>query len=108
MYDYNDETTARRGHGDFVLGVLTGAALGAAAALLYAPVRGRDAREMIGERVQKGVERANAAIDRGRELAAKGSDLASQGRSFVDDARETVTQAVKDGREAYRRVKQHA
>ena len=103
-----EDTTETRGHGDFVMGVLAGAALGAAVALLYAPVRGRDAREMIGERVKRGVDRASAAVDRGRELAAQGKQLAEQGRGFVASAKDTVSQAVADGRSAYRRVKENA
>lgn len=102
------EPAEHRGHGDFFIGVLAGAAIGAAVALLYAPVRGREAREMIGDRVKKGVDRASAAVERGRELAAQGRDLAEQGRSVVNSARETVAQAVSEGRSAYRRVKENA
>jgi gas vesicle protein len=90
------------------MGVLAGAALGAAVALLYAPVRGREAREMIGDRVKRGVDRASAAVERGKEFAAQGRHLAEQGREFVSSARDTVSQAVADGRDAYRRVKQNA
>ncbi len=110
MHDRYDDSIneGRRGHGDFFVGVLAGAALGAAVALLYAPVRGRDAREMIGERVQDGLDRASSAIDRGREIASQGRDLAERGKSLVTDARDTVNQALADGRDAYRRVKQNA
>jgi gas vesicle protein len=105
---YGWEETETRGHGDFVMGILAGAALGAAVALLYAPVRGRDAREMIGERVKRGVDRASSAVERGRELAAQGRQLAEQGRDMVSSAKDTVAQAVTDGRNAYRRVKEDA
>lgn len=117
MYESYEEftNTPRSGHGDFFVGVLAGAALGAAVALLYAPVRGRDAREMLSERFQEGKNRANAAFergrelaDRGRELASRGREIAEQGRGFVSEAREVVSQAVADGREAYRRVKADA
>jgi len=101
-YSYDDSnSTEGRGHGDFVLGVVVGATVGAAVALLYAPMRGREAREMIGERVQQGVDRANAAIDKGRELAA-------QGRGVVADARSAVGQALDEGKQVYRRVKENA
>ena len=93
------------GHGDFVMGALVGAAVGAAVALLYAPVRGRDAREMIGERVQEGLSRASATAETGRRLAEKGRDLVEQSRGLVSDARHTLVQAVADGRDAYLRVK---
>lgn len=110
MPERYDDTlyTERRGHGDFVVGVLAGAAIGAAVALLYAPMRGRETREMLGERFHEGMNRASAAIDRGRELAAQGRDLAHQGRGLVSDARDAVSQAVADGRDAYRRVKADA
>jgi gas vesicle protein len=109
MHDtYGWEETQTRGHGDFVMGVLAGAALGAAVALLYAPVRGREARDRIGASVKRGVDRASSAVERGRELAAQGRQLAEQGRDFVSTAKETVSQAVAEGRDAYRRVKENA
>ena len=38
----------------------------------------------------------------------QGRQLAEQGREFVATATETVSQAVADGRTAYRRVKENA
>jgi gas vesicle protein len=110
MYDSFDgsTTTGRSGNGDFFVGILAGAALGAAVALLYAPVRGREAREMLSERFQSGLDRANAAMERGRELASHGREVAERGKGMVSDAREVVSQAINDGRDAYRRVKQNA
>ncbi len=95
----------RDGHGDFFVGALIGAAVGAAVALLYAPVRGSDAREMIADHVQEGLNRASATADVGRKLAEKGRELVAHSKDIVSDARDTLVQAAEDGRDAYRRVK---
>ena len=62
---------------------LTGAALGAAVALLYAPQSGKDTRRYIGKKAKHG----RAAIeDVSREAIDKGRDLFEKGRRMADDA----------------------
>jgi len=62
---------------------LTGAALGAAVALLYAPQSGKDTRRYLGKKARKG----HAAVaDVSREALDKGRELYERGRKMADDA----------------------
>jgi gas vesicle protein len=71
---------------------LTGAALGAAIALLYAPKTGEETRRIIGEKTKVG--RA-ALSDQGEDLMAKGRELYDKGRRLVDDAADMFDQGKK-------------
>jgi gas vesicle protein len=62
---------------------LTGAALGAAVALLYAPQSGKDTRRYLGKKARKGRE---AVADVSREALDKGRELYERGRKMADDA----------------------
>ena len=64
---------------------LTGAALGASVALLYAPQSGEKTRRLIGKKVREGGE---VIGDSGRDLMEKGRDLYEQGRKVADEAAE--------------------
>ena len=75
------------GAGSILLAFLLGAVSGAAVALLYAPVTGRETRDFLGEKAREGRERAMEAAQRGREVVSQG--------------RETLTSAIERGKEAY-------
>ena len=60
--------------GSVVMAFLAGAAVGAAAALLFAPVTGRETREYLGQRARDGRERASEAARQGRELLNRQRD----------------------------------
>lgn len=62
---------------------LTGAAVGAGVALLYAPKTGRDTRRQIGRTAREGRE---AMADAGRDLYEKSRDLYEKGRRVAEDA----------------------
>lgn len=62
---------------------ITGAALGASIALLYAPQSGRDTRRYIGKKARQGGE---AIADAGRDALDKGRDLYDKGRQMAEDA----------------------
>ena len=62
---------------------LTGALVGAAVALLYAPQSGRDTRRIIKRKTREGRE---AIVSTGRDLAEKSRDLYEKGRRVADDA----------------------
>jgi len=62
---------------------LTGAALGAAVALLYAPQSGKDTRRYLGKKARKGRE---AVTEVSREALDKGRELYERGRKMADDA----------------------
>jgi gas vesicle protein len=62
---------------------LTGAAIGAAVALLYAPKSGKDTRKLLNKTGQRGKE---ALEDTGKDIAEAGRDMFERGRKLVDDA----------------------
>jgi gas vesicle protein len=62
---------------------VTGAAMGATIALLYAPHSGRETRRYITKKARKGGE---AVADAGRDVLDKGRDLYEKGRRMADDA----------------------
>ena len=79
------------GSGYVLLAFLLGAVSGAAVALLYAPVTGRETREYLGEKAREGRDRA--------------ADAAQKGRQAVNQERETVATALERGREAYQQAR---
>ena len=79
------------GAGSILLAFILGAVSGAAAALLYAPTSGRQARDFLGEKAKEG--RARAA------------DAATRGREMINQGRETLTTAIERGREAYQQAR---
>jgi gas vesicle protein len=62
-----------------------GALVGAVAALLFAPAKGEDTREMIGGKAREGAEKT---------------------REFLKHQRETLASAVERGREAYQAARE--
>ena len=62
---------------------LTGAALGAAVALLYAPQTGEETRQLIGKKTRQG---AGALSEPGRDMIDKGRDMFERGRKMADEA----------------------
>jgi gas vesicle protein len=93
--------------GDFVAGFLVGALVGAAAALLFAPMSGEETRVMIRE---KGVELGQRADEmslearkRAEELQAQAKERAEtlqvQARERAETLQERVKVAVDEGKE---------
>ena len=93
--------------GDFVAGFLVGALVGAAAALLFAPMSGEETRVMIRE---KGVELGQRADEmslearkRAEELQAQAREraetLQGQARERAETLQERVKVAVDEGKE---------
>jgi gas vesicle protein len=72
---------------DRLVWLLTGAAIGASIALLYAPQAGKDTRRLITKKARQGRE---ALSDVGQDLAEKGRDLYEKGRRVADDAAEML------------------
>jgi gas vesicle protein len=62
---------------------LTGAVIGATAALLYAPRAGKDTRQYINEATHRGKE---AVTDTGKDVIDAGRDMFERGRRLVEDA----------------------
>jgi gas vesicle protein len=79
------------GAGSVLLAFMLGAVSGAALALLYAPVSGKETRDYLSDRAREGRERAAEAAERSREVIKQG--------------RETLTTAIDRGREAYQQAR---
>ena len=62
---------------------LTGAVIGAVAAILYAPKSGRDTRQFLADRAQAGKE---AVADTTNDMMESGKEVFDRGRKIVDDA----------------------
>jgi gas vesicle protein len=62
---------------------LTGAAIGATVAVLYAPKSGRETRRYLSHKTQQGRE---AVSQTGSELVDAGRDVFERGRKLVEDA----------------------
>lgn len=84
-------TNEGAGVGNIMLAFLLGAVSGAVVALLYAPAKGSETREYIGERAKEGRQRAAEAVEKGRQAVHQG--------------RETLTSAIERGREAFQQAR---
>ena len=89
-HDRDEERYSEGGGGGFMLGLLTGAVVGAGLAVLFAPKAGSELRSRLSEQAvdlasdaQEGLRRASEAArewaDKGRELADKARDVVSRG-----------------------------
>ena len=79
-------------NGTKVIWFLTGAAIGAAVALLYAPHSGRDPRKYIRKRAEAGRE---ALADAGHEVLDKGREYYDKGRKIAEEAGELLERGRK-------------
>jgi gas vesicle protein len=62
---------------------LTGAIVGATAAMLFTPASGRETRRLITEKAQAG---RDAVADTGQDIADASKDMFERGRKLVEDA----------------------
>ena len=62
---------------------LTGAIVGATAAMLFAPKSGKETRQLITEKTQAGRE---AVAETGQDIADASKDMFERGRKLVEDA----------------------
>jgi gas vesicle protein len=92
--------------GSNLIWFLTGAAIGASIALLYAPQSGEETRQLIGEKARAGkdaladtsrdlVERGREFYERGRRMADEAAELMERGRRIVDRADESAAEAMQ-------------
>uniref|UniRef100_Q029Z2 YtxH domain-containing protein n=1 Tax=Solibacter usitatus (strain Ellin6076) TaxID=234267 RepID=Q029Z2_SOLUE len=95
MPDRRDETDETQSQGTSNLAwFLTGAMIGATAAILYAPKSGKETRQYIADKTQESreavetasgdiVEAGREMFDRGRKLVEDAADLFDRGRKLV-------------------------
>lgn len=92
---FQDETDRTEDEGSNKLAwFITGAVIGAAAAVLYAPRSGKDTRQYISDKTQQSkdavtgtgkdvVDASREMFDRGRKLVEDAADLFDRGRKLV-------------------------
>jgi len=73
------------GAGGVVVAFTLGALLGAVVALLFAPAKGEETREMLSDKAKEGAQKT---------------------REFIKQQRETLASAVERGREAYQAARE--
>lgn len=89
--------------GDFVAGFLVGALVGAAAALIFAPMSGEETRGMLRER---GVELGQRADEMSVEARKRAEELQIQAKERAGALQERVKVAVDEGKAAAIRTKE--
>lgn len=90
-YDDRSSNGAANSATSAILMFAAGALIGAAAALIFAPANGREARQYLRER---GKKLAEDFAEQGKKVA---DNVAEQGRRMWNEHGERVTQAVRDG-----------
>lgn len=96
MADYIEREDSAGGGGAFLLGVLTGAVLGAGLGMLLAPKSGSELRGALGHQARNF---GSMAQDQYRRAADAASGWAEKGREFVDRTREAVSRGTEQARE---------
>jgi len=76
--------------GTFLIGFLSGAAIGAGIALLFAPQSGKETREKI--------------KDVAEDVKDKISDLVGDTKDFLSEQKRAITEAVAAGKEAIKKA----
>jgi gas vesicle protein len=89
--------------GDFLAGFVVGALVGAAAALLFAPMSGEETRVMIRE---KGVELGHRADEMSAEARKKAEELQFQAKGKAEELQVRVKVAVEEGKATATKTKE--
>jgi gas vesicle protein len=93
MSDTHDEETDEQESGSNSLAwFLTGAIIGATAAMLYAPKSGRETRQYLSDKTQQGRE---AVTETSKDIADAGKEMFERGRKLVEDAAELFERGRK-------------
>ena len=87
----------RAGGGEFVVGFLFGAIVGAAAALLLAPQAGETTRKRLQE---KGIELKDRAAELSADARQRAGELQERGRIVLEEQKAKIDQAIEEGKEA--------
>src|SRR5438874_11878021 len=92
MVEYYDRNESNGG-GSFMIGLITGAVLGAGLGLLFAPRSGTALRSQLSKSAG---DWADAASQGYRRAADAASDLADRGREVYDRARDVVSRTADE------------
>lgn len=98
MYEPNYEQET--GAGGFVVGLLCGAALGAAVALMFAPKAGSELRQTLyestGDMRKKAQDAYGQATETVNDYVAKGKTAVERGRQAFENTRASVADQSKE------------
>lgn len=101
---------------------VSGALIGAGAALLFAPRSGKETRELLADygcdlkeklpeglrnRADATIEHGHQLVERGQELIKRGHDIVLEGREYIDDKKRILNAAIEAGRAAMEQEKQN-
>lgn len=81
---------------DFTLGLLSGVTIGAAIALLYAPDKGSNTRDILSYKLSNYLDELTHLIDRLSEEKEMISDAKRKGDEVVEDARRKAEDLIKE------------
>ncbi len=81
---------------DFTLGLLSGAVIGSAIALLYAPDKGSNTRDVLSYRLSSYLDDLTHLIDRLSEEKEAISEAKRQGDLVVEDARHRAEDLIRE------------
>lgn len=84
---------------DFTLGLLSGALVGSVIALLYAPDKGSNTRDVLSYRLSTYMDDLSQLIDRLSEEKASISDAKRKGDLVVEDARKRAEDLINEAEE---------
>jgi gas vesicle protein len=82
---------------DFLIGVIVGSAIGAAAALMYAPASGAETRENLRLKAEDAQRKCNELADMAKQ---RSNELMEQARAKATEVSERAQAAVERGKHA--------
>ncbi|HEX2056023.1 MAG TPA: YtxH domain-containing protein [Nitrospiraceae bacterium] len=88
-----------------LLGFLSGAALGAVAALLLAPRAGRESRDLLRGYAKRAEDKLRDLVD---EAGHQIEEVVEQGRDYLESKKSVLREAFDAGREAMRREREQS
>ncbi|MFO0773229.1 MAG: YtxH domain-containing protein [Nitrospiraceae bacterium] len=93
--------------GNVLLAFLTGATMGAVAALLLAPRTGEETRDQLRKYARRAEGELHDLADRaGSAMEDVADQVAEKGRAFVETQKTAFSEALHAGREAMRRERE--
>jgi gas vesicle protein len=81
---------------DFTLGLLSGALVGSAVALLYAPDKGQNTRDVLSYRLSNYLDELTKLIDELSDEKASISEAKRKGDLVVEDARHRAEDLIRE------------
>jgi len=84
---------------DFTLGLISGALVGSVVALLYAPDKGSNTRDVISYRLSNYMDELTHLIDKLSEEKASISEAKRKGDLVVEDARDRAEDLINEAEE---------